>query len=165
MLIDCERCRFSLTRIFQEIDEGLYTYSEFSHMGKRFLNHHPYLLGEIDRHWNVYDRCDAETKLLHYIELSTQPWKYPDHPYGETWFSYLREAQAADWITDREIDLTIRRGFARPDLSEGNHPGLAARYKRKLKEVLGRHPKFERIDTFADHLSVGGQTAWHGPAT
>ena len=27
MLIDCERCRFPLANIFQEIDEGLYTYS------------------------------------------------------------------------------------------------------------------------------------------
>ena len=50
----------------------------------------------------------------------------------------LREAQAADWITDRDIDLTIRRGFARPDLHEGNNPGLATKFKRKLKKVLGR---------------------------
>src|SRR6267142_5594434 len=134
MLIDCQRCRFPLAQIFQEIDAGLYTYSEFSHMGKRFLAHHPYQPGELDPQWNVYDRCDSQTKLIHYTELFTQPWKYPGHPYGEIWFSYLREAQAADWITDRDIDLTIRRGFARPDLHEGNNPGLATKFKRKLKK-------------------------------
>ena len=138
MLIDCERCRFPLAQIFQEIDAGLYTYSEFSRMGKKFLAHHHYQPGELDPQWNVYDRCDAQTKLIHYTELFTQPWKYPGHPYGEIWFSYLREAQAADWITDRDIDLTIRRGFARPDLHEGNTPGLATKFKRKLKKVLGR---------------------------
>jgi len=141
MLIDCEGCRFPLEQIFREIDEGLYTYSEFSHMGQRFLAHHPYQPGELDPQWNVYDRCDSQTKLIHYTELFTQPWKYPDHPYGEIWFSYLREAQAAGAVTDRDIDLTIRRGFARADLQAGNSPGFSGRVKRKLSKVLARNSR------------------------
>jgi hypothetical protein len=74
MLIDCERSRFN-GAIFSEIDRGLYTYTEFSQMGQRFLTHRPYQIAELDPSWNVFDRVDQNTKIVHYTNLSTQPWK------------------------------------------------------------------------------------------
>lgn len=133
MLIDNERCRFDLDRVFKEIDEGLYTYLEFSQMGKRFLNVHNYRIGELDPQWNVFDRRDAQTKLIHYTDLNTQPWKFHNHPYGDTWFAYLREAQAAGWISERDINLTIQRGYARPDLETGNNRSLGVKLKALLR--------------------------------
>jgi hypothetical protein len=133
MLLDCGRTRFELDDIFDEIDQGLYTYTEFSQMGSRFLARHPYHIGDVDPSWNVFDRRDADTKLIHYTNLSTQPWKYPGHAYGELWFSSLWEARNAGWVTDHDIDLTIQRGYARPDLREGNSPGRPGRLKAFLK--------------------------------
>ncbi len=133
MLIDNERCRFDLNRIFKEIDLGVYTYSEFSQMGKKFLTVHDFRISELDPHWNVFDRRDPQTKLIHYTNLNTQPWKYHNHAYGETWFAYLREARAAGWVTARDISLTIKRGYARPDLEEGNGRSLSAKLKALLR--------------------------------
>jgi len=133
MLINCERSRFPLTRIFEEIDEGLYTYTEFSQMGKRFLDLHPYQIGELDSAWNVFDRCDADTKIVHYTNLFTQPWKYSGHPHGEIWFSYFHEAQQAGWVTESDLHLAIQRGHARPDLRAGNGPRLTTKLKALLK--------------------------------
>jgi hypothetical protein len=138
MLLDCQRCRFDLDQIFKDIDDGLYTYTEFSQLGKSFLARHSYRPGELDPHWNVFDRLDSDTKLVHYTNLFTQPWKYPGHRHGELWFSYLREAREAGWVTDRDIDLTIQRGYARPDLREGNRPRLAGRLKRFLRALAER---------------------------
>jgi hypothetical protein len=120
MLINCEKSRFPLAEIFSEIDQGLYSYTEFSQMGQRFLAHHPYQIGELDASWNVFDRCDPGTRIIHYTNLSTQPWKYGGHPFGEVWFSYLRDAREKSYVTDHDINLTIQRGYARPDLREGN---------------------------------------------
>ena len=135
MLIDCERSRFPLQEIFDEIDRGAFTYTEFSQMGKRFLAHHPYQIGELDPSWNVFDRVGADTKIVHYTNLSTQPWKYYGHPYGELWFSYLREALAAGCVTNADIDLTIQRGFARPDLRRGNTASASARLGALIRQL------------------------------
>jgi len=135
MLIDCQRTRFPLPEIFHEIDQGTFTYTEFSQMGKRFLARHPYEIGEIDPSWNVFDRAGENTRIIHYTNLFTQPWKYSGHPYGKLWFSYLEEAYAAGEVTDHDIDLTIQRGFARPDLRSGNGRGASAKLGALLKRL------------------------------
>ncbi len=100
-------------------------------MGRKFLALHRYRIGELDSSWNVFDRCDADTKLVHYTNLSTQPWKFSGHPYEEIWFSYFREAREAGSVSNHDLDLTIQRGFARPDIRDGNRP-------RKVKAFLKR---------------------------
>jgi Glycosyl transferase family 8 len=132
MLIDCERTRFPLPEIFNEIDQGLYTYTEFSQMGKNFQTRRLYKIGELDPAWNSFDRADQETKLIHYTNLSTQPWKYPGHPFGKLWFSYLDEAREQGFVSDHDINLTIQRGYARADLRGGS---AAARLGNLLKRL------------------------------
>jgi lipopolysaccharide biosynthesis glycosyltransferase len=119
-LIDCEKCRFDLEVFFDEIDQNLYTYTDLHEMRPAFLSRHPYTIGEIDPHWNVFDFHDENTKLIHYTDLYTQPWKYPNHPYGELWFRYFNEARASGYITHRDIVLSKARFYVRRNLLEGN---------------------------------------------
>ena len=134
LLINCERARFPLRQIFDEIDRGEYTYTEFSQMGKRFLARRPYQIAELDPAWNSFDQAGADTRLIHYTNLSSQPWKFPGHPHGNLWFEYLNEARAAGVVSDQDIDLTIQRGYARADLRAGNRAGVST----KLRRVLNR---------------------------
>jgi hypothetical protein len=146
MLIDCARCRFDLEKIVEEIEAGLYTMTDFSCMGPRFLAHHPYQIGRLDPDWNVFDRSDQQTKLIHYTNLLAQPWKYPNHPHGELWFRYFNEARAAGYVTDEDIRLGMIRAYVRNDLLEGNFkpqlsPSLGrplAAVKKVLKQVASR---------------------------
>jgi lipopolysaccharide biosynthesis glycosyltransferase len=48
-------------------------------------------IGDVPEGWNVLDRYDAHTRLLHYTEGG--PWfeNYKAHPYGDVW---LREHEA-----------------------------------------------------------------------
>jgi len=48
-------------------------------------------IGEISKDWNVLDRYDARTKLIHYTEGG--PWfdEHKDHPYGDIWLRYRDE--------------------------------------------------------------------------
>lgn len=148
MLFDCEKCRFDLEEIVTEIDAGLYSMTDFSLMSPRFLKHHPYTIGELDPAWNVFDQWDEQTKLIHYTNLETQPWKYPNHPYGELWFKYFNEARAAGLVTDEDIELSMMRAYVRRDMLNGNFQPqatspslvrqLAAPVKRALKNVTSR---------------------------
>ena len=101
-------------------------------MGKNFQTRRPYKIGELDPSWNSFDQADAGTKLIHYTNLSTQPWKHSGHPFGKLWFSYLNEAREQGLVSDHDINLTIQRGYARADLREGN---TAARVIRRLRRL------------------------------
>ncbi|MEC4885929.1 MAG: glycosyl transferase [Scytonema sp. PMC 1070.18] len=132
MLINCEKCKFDLDTICDEVAKGLYTYTDFSCMSPAFLNHNQYKISEIDAQWNVFDYYDENTKLIHYTNLYTQPWKHPNHPYGELWFTYFQEAMNTGYITQRDVELSLIRSYVRQNLLEGNSP------KEKSKNCFKR---------------------------
>ena len=145
MLIDCQRCRFDLEMVVDEIDAGLYSLTDFSWMGPRFLAYHPYKIGQLDPAWNTFDQCDSRTNLIHYTNLYMQPWKYPNHPYGELWFNYFNEAMAEGYVTAEDIRLSMIRSYIRRDLLDGNSKSpqslvrqLAAPVKKVLKGMASR---------------------------
>lgn len=141
MLIDCEKSKFDLGLTFNEIEHGLYQQTDMMAMSRTFLSHHPYLIGELDPQWNVFDYWDKNTKLIHYTSLYTQPWKYPNHPYGELWFDYFNEAVASGYITKQDINLSVHRSYVRRDLLKGNFSLLGrersylGRVSRPLKQA------------------------------
>jgi hypothetical protein len=134
-LFDCARTRFALDRYFDEIAAGMYEYVDLHQMRPRFLKHHPFKVGRIDPRWNEFDHCYKETRLIHYTNLYSQPWKFRSHPYGNLWFSYFNEARKAGYITDRDIELTLVRAYARRDLLEGNRWTPFSYLKQMARDV------------------------------
>lgn len=120
VLLDCEKVKFDLESLLDEIDQNLYSARDLMHFTTNFRSFHPYQLGEFDPNWNIRDYWDKYTKLIHYTNLYTQPWKYPNHPYGELWFQYFNEAIAAGYITQKDIELSMVRSYVRLDLLKGN---------------------------------------------
>lgn len=135
MLVDCDRTRFSLDQYFDEIEAGLYSYTDLHQMRPRFLEHHPFRIGRIDPRWNEFDRRDKDTRLIHYTNLYSQPWKFRSHPYGDLWFEYFNDARKAGFVTERDIELTLVRAYARKDLLDGNRWTLAS-YLRRIGSDL-----------------------------
>jgi hypothetical protein len=119
-LYDCSSCHFDLERYTDEIAQGLYSYNDMQQMREEFLRHHPMKIGELDPNWNCYDSYSADTKLIHYTNLHTQPWKVRGHRQGGLWFRYFEEARQAGFITDDDIELAKRRAYVRYDLTDGN---------------------------------------------
>jgi hypothetical protein len=135
-LYDCSKCRFDLDRYVAEMAEGLYTYKDLHWMTPAFRQHHPFTIGKIYPNWNVFDRYDDQTRLIHYTDLNTQPWKFPRHPYGDLWFRYFEEARAAGVVTDMDIALSKARAYVRPDLLDGNNPPRLRRAVRRVVRKL-----------------------------
>ncbi|NEO14141.1 MULTISPECIES: glycosyltransferase [unclassified Moorena] len=123
MLIDCQKCNFDLETYYNEIEQGLYSYPDLARMSPAFLAHHHYQIGELNPLWNVFDYYDKDTKLIHYTNLYTQPWKSHNHPYGDLWFQYFNEARECGYISENDIDLSFARSYVRRDLLKGNFSG------------------------------------------
>jgi hypothetical protein len=142
ILFDCERCRFPLEDIFQEVDAGHYSNTDFHQMTPRFLERRPYRLGPIDPAWNSFDVCDAGTKLIHYTNLRTQPWKFPGHVHEDLWFRWFNEARRVGVISQQDVDKTLSRAYARQDIlkptREAADPGRPPRrsFKQMRRQVL-----------------------------
>lgn len=139
MLINCARTRFDLELYYDEMQSGKYGYADLHQMQSRFLARHPFKIGKLNPCWNEFDRCYSDTKLIHYTNLFSQPWKFRSHPYGNLWFEYFEEARSAGYITDLDIERTLVRAYARKDLLEGNRwtpTSYALRMARDLKSEL-----------------------------
>jgi hypothetical protein len=139
VLFDCARTRFSPDQYFDEIASGLYDYVDLHQMRPRFLARHPFKVGRIDPRWNEFDRLYKDTRLIHYTNLYAQPWKFRSHPCGDLWFRYFNEARRAGYVTERDIELTLSRAYARRDLLEGNRwtvPSYLLRMARDLRSEL-----------------------------
>jgi hypothetical protein len=134
-LFDCARATFDLDRYIDEIERGTYAYNDLHQMTPTFLAHHAFRIGPLDPQWNVFDRFDAATKLIHYSNLGTQPWRFRGHPCGEVWFRYFREACEAGVVSDADIALAMRRGYARADLRQGNTIGLGTVTRNALSDL------------------------------
>jgi lipopolysaccharide biosynthesis glycosyltransferase len=158
VLFDCSTCRFDLEEIFSEVDQGRFTNTEFHQMAPKFLAVHPFKLGPIDPNWNSFDHFDAATRLIHYTNLRTQPWKFPGHKHESLWFQYFNEARATGYITQRDVDKTLSRAYARQDIlapkkaDAGNGSGTGSpetvpmqstfkAVKYKLRKMLGLQKK------------------------
>ena len=145
MLIDCSKTKWSISQYMKEIKESRYSYTDLTQTTEQFLHYHPFSIGKLDPNWNVFDYADEKTKLIHYSDISTQPWKYSGHPFGDIWFDYFKEARAAGVLTEEALNKTMTRHYVRPDISLGNSPStiskilfffrrMAAKYTRPFRK-------------------------------
>jgi hypothetical protein len=131
LLLDCEKSRFDLEQIVDEIDALKYSYSEFTRFAAAYLAVHPHEIRELDPVWNTFDRHDEKTKLIHYTSLMQQPWRVPGHPYAALWFRMFREAVEAGSITETDIHKATCRGYARHDIREASLHGDRGKAKKR----------------------------------
>jgi len=122
VLFNCASSKFDINLFADEIEKNEYGFKDLHMITPKFLEKHPYRLGEIDPNWNSFDYYDDNTKLIHYTDLFTQPWKYAHHKYGDIWFEYFEEARNAGLITQKDIERSISRSYMRPDIFRGNSP-------------------------------------------
>lgn len=135
MLIDCHHCRFDVETYFKEIDAGCYDNRALQEMRPGFLARHPFNIQSLDPNWNVFDRVDPQTKLIHFTDLLMQPWKFPGHKHARLWFQTFRSARETGLISDEEIERSIMRGYVRPDIRS---PGLLSQARPFIRAWVKR---------------------------
>lgn len=116
MLMDCSKCRFDLPALYKQIDSGQFSYLDFSRFSPKFRSFHKYMIGQMDPEWNVFDFRDQNTKLLHFTNLYSQPWKFGGHKFEAVWYESFHQAIRDGFISDEDIRLSKMRAYVRQDL-------------------------------------------------
>jgi hypothetical protein len=148
MLLDCALANFDLERILGMIDRGLFTMQQFLRFEEPFLRHHPLRIAALDGAWNSFDARDARTRIVHFTNLRTQPWRVPGHPLAPLWLENFSAARRAGGISDAEVRRAVSLGHASeaalvgPVAAPAAPPGPVSwpgRWLGRLRGVGGRH--------------------------
>lgn len=141
ILFDCSNCRFDLEQIFREMDSGEFANADLHQMRPAFLAKHPFKIAAYEDCWNVFDKCDASTRLIHYTNLGTQPWKFPGHPHEDIWFKHFNEARENGEITQSDVKKTLSRAYARQDILKPGRGQLGNTGTKKVLKQIERNLK------------------------
>lgn len=109
MLMQCDKLKhWQIDKWVTLINAGIanYQYTLFGMPGS--LSYKDF--GPFASKWNDLDHWDENTKLIHYTNVPTQPWKVPGHPFA---FVFLREMKSAlenKVITPDDVKREIAAG-------------------------------------------------------
>lgn len=58
----------------------------------------------LSKYWNNFDRANADTRLIHFTNLRTQPYTHDGHPLTDLWIKKAIAARAAGFVSDEIIE-------------------------------------------------------------
>jgi glycosyl transferase family 8 len=113
MLLNCEALRWDLNEIVAALDRGELTYETLMYEMK-VASH---IRAAIEPHWNSLERYEAgKTSLLHYTDMTRQPWVSRDNPLGYLWVRELIEAVDRGFLPRDLVEVHVQAAFLRPSL-------------------------------------------------
>lgn len=145
MLLDCQQLGWRIDKIVEDLDAGRLDYSALMHemrVAKRVGR-------DIAPDWNSLEYYEAgKTSLLHYTDMTRQPWVSVASPFGELWIKCLRRALDCQFIRREELVREVLAGHVRPSLlrqiDEGvDNPALISRGMREADQ--GFSPPYRKL--------------------
>jgi Glycosyl transferase family 8 len=113
MLLDCDALDWTPSKIVELLDRGALSYEQLMHEMALV----PKQRAAIPAQWNSLEAYDPrQTCLLHYTDMSTQPWVYAKNRNGHLWVQELLSAIDDDFISVDEVREHVARGWVRPSL-------------------------------------------------
>lgn len=112
MLLDCGKLDWHIEEIVGFLDMGAFTYEQIMH---EMIIANP--LTGVCPEWNSLESYKKGfTKLLHYTDFQTQPWKYERHPLKEIWEEDLRGALKRGYVSKSLLQEHVDKGYVRASL-------------------------------------------------
>lgn len=113
MLIDCARAGWDVHEVVGGLD-GRYTYEQL--MYELCILPEDEVRYAVPFAWNSLEHFDAETRLIHYTDMDTQPWVSPQNRHGGLWMEEVRLMLQSGALTPAELKTEIDLGYFRPSL-------------------------------------------------
>src|SRR3546814_19672057 len=113
--MDCAFLQWNIREICRDLERGLWNYDRLRY---RFdLREPEHKAAALPNSWNELDSYEVgRTRLIHYTDMTRQPWIYGHHRHGSLWYSALNEAIGAGAIREAEIAEEITAGHVCPAL-------------------------------------------------
>lgn len=113
MVLNCAALGWKIEEIVERLERGSYTYNELIYEMPIAKD----AKARIPASWNTLDRfVSGSTSLLHYTNMTTQPWLSCIHSFASIWMDCLFEALDQGFISKAEIKEQIEKRHVRPSL-------------------------------------------------
>ena len=141
MLLDCDRLTWKVDDIIASFDRKEYNYEQL--MFDLCLLEESEIRYAVPFRWNSLEYYQpGETALIHYTDMTTQPWVSVRNPYGDLWLDEVRLMLAAQTLTYDDIQKEIDLGYFRPSLIAD------LRWGHRVPSVV--KPLFQRLLSLLD---------------
>ena len=114
MLLDCERLDWDVERIVAQLDAGDYGYESLMYelcvLAEEDVGY------EVPFEWNSLEHFDANTRLIHYTDMGTQPWVSTRNPNANLWLDEVRQMLRSGLLSLEQVQVEIQAGYFRPSL-------------------------------------------------
>jgi hypothetical protein len=112
MVIDCEKAAiWSLESLIERLDRHEFSLPDLMYMGSSFRDKLGLTIQSLPAEWNHLDYVDAQSKLVHFTDLTSQPWRFDHNPVSDLWESYYLEAIAQNFLSLETIATAHANGW------------------------------------------------------
>jgi len=113
MVLNCRTLDWSIDAIVRSLDEGRISYEQLVYQMSLVKNRR----ADIGPDWNTLEHFSArETAILHFTDMSTQPWVSKENSLGYLWVGDLIGAIDAGAVSLEFLKQEIAGGHVRPSL-------------------------------------------------
>jgi hypothetical protein len=113
MVLNCKTLDWDIGGIVRSLDEGRISYEQLVYEMSFVKN----IRADIAPEWNALEHFSSrDTAILHFTDMSTQPWISKENPLGYLWVGDLIEAIDAGAVSMEFLKQEIATGHVRPSL-------------------------------------------------
>ncbi|MBD1845977.1 hypothetical protein H6F89_21695 [Cyanobacteria bacterium FACHB-63] len=103
MLIDCEKLNWTINSILDLLDQQAFSLPNLMYLSEDVRKSLSISIQELPTEWNHLDIADSTSKIVHYTNLTSQPWRFHHHPLSDLWEALFLEAIEAEFLNSQEI--------------------------------------------------------------
>lgn len=112
MLIDCEKATgWSLESLVKLVRAGAFTLEEMMYLCAPFRDYFGITVKALPDEWNHLDVVYPESKIVHFTDMSTQPWRFHHNAISSLWDSVFLEAIDRQELERSEIVRANQLGY------------------------------------------------------
>lgn len=112
MLIDCEKASvWSLESLVKLIQSGAFTLEQMMYLSEPFRDYFGITVKALSDEWNHLDVVYPESKIVHFTDMSTQPWRFHHNSISGLWDNIFLEAVDRHELERSEIVRANQLGY------------------------------------------------------
>lgn len=125
MLLDCSKLQaWSLESMIQALNQNQFSYAELMFLGPDFLRQTPIEIAALPSEWNHLDVLTPASKIVHFTDLTSQPWLFHHNAVSAFWETFYLEA--------------VQQGFVKPeDIEEAYQRNVISKRIKNLPQMTG----------------------------
>ena len=125
MLMDCEKASgWSLDSLVKLVNAGAFTLEQMMYLCAPFRDYFGITIKALPNEWNHLDVVYPESKIVHFTDMSTQPWLFHHNMISDLWDRLFLEA-----VDQNEVK--------RADIIQANQLGYLTK-RHQVVSALGR---------------------------